>query len=77
MNKLLGFVPSLLDLVSNVLNEINGGVTKLAKMSVDNPKTSGVTAIVLGWIGLDISILADVGGWVVNFGTWVQSLGLK
>jgi hypothetical protein len=72
MNTILGFVPRILGLVSSGLSAAQDGVSALSGMSNDNPKKSGIIAIILGWLGVDPSIVGTVGRWLEIIGAYLQ-----
>ena len=74
MNILLGFVPRLLDLVKGGLDAASAGVMAVRDMSKENPKQSGVYALILGWLGIDPTMFHNIGSVMDRVAGWLMAL---
>ena len=73
MNKLFSFVgPMLSGVISPALRKLDNGINNVAKLADKNPKQSGLYAVLLSWLGIDPSVINDLGSWVVQIGTFLQ-----
>jgi hypothetical protein len=75
ITKLLSFVPGILGVAAKAVARVGDGINVVSNMSKESPKASGIIAIALGWLGVDISVLGNVGGWISRIGEWISSLG--
>ena len=71
MNTLLGFVPRILSFIGNGLGAAQDGLSALSDVSKDNPKQSGVYALILGWLGVDPDAISRVLGWIATFASFL------
>tara|TARA_R110000737_G_scaffold301885_1_gene308908 strand:+ start:287 stop:484 length:198 start_codon:yes stop_codon:yes gene_type:complete len=55
-----------------VLGTAQKGVENVAKMSEEKKRTSGVIALILGWMALDPSVLNTSGMWISRIGEWMM-----
>ena len=71
MNTLLGFIPRILGLVSDGLGAAQDGVNAVSDLSKVNPKKSGVIGLLLGYLGVDPTMLHTVGAIMSKLSGWL------
>lgn len=77
MHKIFSFVgPILSGVVSPALRKLDSGVNNVADLADKNPKQSGLYAVLLSWLGIDPGVIGDLGGWIVQVGTFLQGFGV-
>lgn len=80
MLKLLGIVGPVLRLVSGTLKPATDMISKAPDLLLDlagkadkkpGQSSAGVLGLVVGYLGWDLGLLADVGAAIANVGLWV------